>query len=289
MPKSSWNISPSPRKCVGLADVAGERGLMFSSAGQVTVGYGPPPSTYPTYPSIPLRERIRPHEYPPEWDIPWDKIESRYEVTKQAIGPYGAEYYLYTELRYRIIQLFTNADDAAKANMDVMLAAYSSLDMDAMQEPEFIPPSPKVLELDTLLAKYSPLFADAQDAPTTTLDVSLEWCTPQVRTLAEILLEHYTPSFQGIVFVEQRHVAFALARLLPRLTTLKGKIKSAELVGHGASAAAKAKVRGMALQNQQDVVKQFRNGELNLRMSVPDFCLFIRRTHPVSSHRYFRR
>jgi endoribonuclease Dicer len=152
--------------------------------------------------------------------------------------------------------------------MDVMLAAYSSLDFDAMHEPEFVPPSPKVLELDSLLAKYSPLFADVQSEGATTLDVALEWCTPQVQKLADLLLEYHTPSFQGIVFVEQRHVAFALARLLPRLTTLKGKIKSAELVGHGASAAAKAKVRGMALQNQQDVVKQFRNGELNLRASV---------------------
>jgi endoribonuclease Dicer len=205
---------------------------------------------------------------PPEWGIPWDKIEARYEVTKHSLGLFGAEFYLYTELRYRIIQLFTSADDATKLNMDVMLIAYSTPDFDSMMAPEFVPPSVEILHLDALLAKYTPLFADISDTTLTTIDVQLEWCTPQVQVLAKELARRHTPSFQGIVFVEQRHVALALAKLLPRLSILKKKIRCAELVGHGASAATKAKIKGMALQNQQDVVKQFRDGELNLRMFV---------------------
>jgi endoribonuclease Dicer len=196
------------------------------------------------------------------------------------LGLYGAEYYLYTELRYRMIQLFTSADEATKLNMDVMLVAYATPDFDSMLTPEFVPPSVEVLLLDELLSKYTPLFADYTDPTISTIDVSLDWCTPQIQKLVELLVARHTPSFQGIIFVEQRHVALALAKLLPRLTPLKRKIKCAELVGHGASAVTKMKIKGMAIQSQQDVVKQFRDGEINLRMCVCFTCLLHTLTCP---------
>jgi endoribonuclease Dicer len=234
----------------------------------LVVQYDGPSLSYPTYPGITIYDRLETLTLPDDWKIPWDKIQARYEVTKMTLGLYGAEYYLYTELRYRMIQLFTSADEATKLNMDVMLIAYATPDFDSMLTPEFVPPSIEVLLLDELLSKYTPLFADYADPTVSTIDVHLDWCTPQIRELVRILEDRYTPSFQGIIFVEQRHVALALAKLLPRLTQLKKKIKCAELVGHGASAVTKLKIKGMAIQNQQDVVKQFRDGEINLRMCV---------------------
>ena len=75
----------------------------------------------------------------------------------------------------------------------------------------------------------------------------------------------YTNDFQGIVFVEQRHVAACLARILPRIPQLEPYIRSSQLIGHGASNMAKSQVRGMALKTQQDVVRMFRDREVNLR------------------------
>jgi endoribonuclease Dicer len=175
------------------------------------------------------------------------------------------------EMKQRLVQVFTQDTQVhASQNQTLkdvfMVDTSNSIDWDAITDNvHFVPPSPEVIQLDELLARYMFLFSDPDLVDTISLDVPLEWCTPQVKKLVELLVEHHTQSFQGIVFVEQRHVATALARLLPRIPVLQGKIKSAELVGHGASAAAKALVKGMGVQNQQDVVKSFRDGELNLR------------------------
>ena len=213
---------------------------------------------YPTYPTPFLRSRLRELDLPAEWEIPWDKIEARYEVTWQCLGPFGAELYLYLDMKQRIVQLFAQAQEAST---DAFLQDFAGWDLDMMQAATSMPPSPELVKLDILLSKYQLLFVESEHA----FDVGREWCTPQVLALVDVLLKHYTDSFQGIVFVEQRHVALSLSRLLPRLPELKGRIKSAELVGHGGTTAAKAQLKGMAIANQQDVVKLFRDGEINLR------------------------
>ena len=98
-----------------------------------------------------------------------------------------------------------------------------------------------------------------------------------------MLLEYHTPTFHGIVFVEQRQVAACLAKILGNIPELRGKIRCAELVGHGGghgggrhgggngsgrgrgAASVRADVKGMGLAKQQDTVRMFRDGDINLR------------------------
>jgi endoribonuclease Dicer len=171
-------------------------------------------------------------------------------------------------MKQRIIALFTQ-DSSISSNKDMFIVDPGPLEWDFTDNDNFVPPSAEVVELDALLAKYIFLFSDPDRPETIPVDVPLEWCTPQIHKLVDLLSEHYTQSFQGIVFVEQRHVAMALARILPRIPQLHGKIKSAELVGHGAAVSSRAQLKGMGIQNQQDVVRMFREGDLNLRESPP--------------------
>lgn len=96
--------------------------------------------------------------------------------------------------------------------------------------------------------------------------VNLEWCTPKVATLVDILLHFYAPAFQGIIFVQQRQVAFALSKILESTPRLEGKIRCAFLVGQGVDA--------QGLQNRyqgeskfSNPVKAFRDGKINICQS----------------------
>lgn len=108
-----------------------------------------------------------------------------------------------------------------------------------------------------------------------------------------MLLEYHTPTFHGIVFVEQRQVAACLAKILGNIPELRGKIQCAELVGHGGGhgggghgggngsgrgkgvASARADVKGMGLARQQDTVRMFREGDINLRAFSENFSLAV--------------
>jgi len=94
---------------------------------------------------------------------------------------------------------------------------------------------------------------------------NLDWCTPKLKTLVGILLEHYSPSFQGIIFVEQRHDAYTLSKVLNILPELHGKIRSAFLVGQGVNA------DGVSTRTEfyeGDPVKLFRDHILNIRKQI---------------------
>ena len=129
---------------------------------------------------------------------------------------------------------------------------------------------PKLKELEGILAEYSVFFEEPKEGEPP-VSIFPHWCSPKVMILAQTLFERYTPTFQGIVFVEQRHIANCLAVMLPRIPLLNGLIKSDQLVGHGTGGNAKqpqAKgIRGMAVRGQQDTVKMFRERQINIRMA----------------------
>lgn len=234
--------------------------------------YPPPNEEYPTYPTPRLRDRLRDLTFPLEWDIPWDKVYGRYEVCLQCLGPFGAELYLYWDMKQRILALMAQSEDFS---INTLLSNYAGWDLDMLQAATSRTASKELLALEKVLNLYNTLFLDTETA----FDVRDDWCTPQLLYLAEIISMNKTDTFQAIVFVEQRHVALALAKLLPRLDKLKNVVRCAELIGHGALNVAGTRFKGMGIANQQQIVKLFREGEYNLREScvvnAPSLCRLV--------------
>lgn len=117
-----------------------------------------------------------------------------------------------------------------------------------------------------VLKDFKPFFpsdASSHDIP---ISVSLDWCTPKVKVLVDLLNEFGTkyPAFQCVIFVEQRQVASTLSKLLQAIPELDSKIKTAFLVGQGAGA------DGVVRSTDQysgDPVKSFKDGLINVRES----------------------
>ena len=214
---------------------------------------------YPRYGRLTLWERLDLDELPIELGFPVNKIRTRYEVTYNSLGLFGAELFLYIDIKHRILQILNQADE--EAEYPIFLPMTVGNDMPPL-DPKF---APELEALDYILSEYQCYFEDENDPEVVPVRVQLEWCSPKVRDLADLLFKYYTNDFQGIVFVEQRHVAACLARILPRIPQLEPYIRSSQLIGHGASNMAKSQVRGMALKTQQDVVRMFRDREVNLR------------------------
>lgn len=203
-------------------------------------------------------------------DFPLDKIETRYHSAHQILGPFGAECYLWAEVKQRIAAFMLVQMEARRDEMLEDMTNAMALDSPPI---ETIHSSSSAILSSTnaILDRFSPLLGDADslDPDVVQIDIDIEWCTPQVAALAETLISHYKPTFQGIVFVEQRHIAVALAKLLSRLPGLRGRVRCADLIGHGGQNT--ANLKGMEIQGQQDVVRAFRKGEMNLRMHNPLF------------------
>ena len=220
--------------------------------------YPAPPGSYPEYPLQSLRLKLGLESLPREISIPVDKILTRYEVTYYSLGPYGADYYLYSEVKQRVAQL---TQDAVELAMGILppdqyaqaAAGYPIIGLEGTLHP-------KLKHLETTLKEFQSFF-EPEDGGRS---IPFSWCTPKVKQLVEILFGRYTMTFQGIVFVEQRHIARSLAAILPRTPLLEHLIKCDQLVGHGTVNSTKTFVKGMGVRNQQDTVKMFRAKELNL-------------------------
>ncbi|NWX37911.1 DHX58 helicase, partial [Notiomystis cincta] len=90
---------------------------------------------------------------------------------------------------------------------------------------------------------------------------------PRLVKLEEILREHFQPlgTSRGIVFTKTRQSAHSLLSWLQTTATLRGQhIRAAVLTGAGYS----SQTRRMTQNEQQDVIKQFRVGALNLLFST---------------------
>ncbi|NXH80046.1 DHX58 helicase, partial [Edolisoma coerulescens] len=88
---------------------------------------------------------------------------------------------------------------------------------------------------------------------------------PRLGKLEEILREHFQPlgTSRGIVFTKTRQSAHSLLSWLQTIATLR-HIRAAVLTGAGYS----NQTRHMTQNEQQDVIKQFREGALNLLFST---------------------
>jgi endoribonuclease Dicer len=175
-------------------------------------------------------------------------------VTYHSLGPYGAELFLYHEMKHRIAQ-FTNQ---AESEMDYMTSVQYENHTQEVELPE------ELRDMVTVLEHCKSWFEDEDDPDTVPTRIEPKWCSPKVIRLSHMLFEYYSPTFQGIVFVEQRHVAMCLSKMLPRIPPLELYFKSAQLIGHGAGNVQRSNTRGMALRTQRDVVEMFRHREINI-------------------------
>ena len=117
-----------------------------------------------------------------------------------------------------------------------------------------------------ILQDFQSFFPQNKTSSTSPVPVSkLDWCTPKLKVLVDILLEHHSPTFQGIIFVEQRRDASTLSKVLNLLPELHGKIRSAFLVGQGVNA------DGVSTRTdfcEGDPIKLFRDHVLNIRKQI---------------------
>ncbi|TFY62422.1 hypothetical protein EVJ58_g3872 [Rhodofomes roseus] len=230
--------------------------------------YPAPLESYPAYPEYTLWNRLHLETLPPHIDIPVEKIRARYDITYASLGPYGAELFLYTDMKQRIAQMLLQASGAERDFLSFAYPGFGLDDLSTKPGAMNVELPPEAEDLQDALIEFRSFFEETNDPEAGPLTVHLKWCSPKVRELIDILFEHYTGTFQGIVFVEQRHVAACLATMLPRVPQLSHLIKAGQLIGHGAANLAKSQVRGMALRTQQDIVRMFRDKQINLLIAT---------------------
>ncbi|KAJ6546986.1 hypothetical protein B0H19DRAFT_1163345 [Mycena capillaripes] len=178
-------------------------------------------------------------------NINWDEIERRYTATRFNLGPYCASLYLYLEINHRISQFWK----------DGMLEETGGLADNS--DPQYTRSSPSIMaemvQIQEILAGYDYLSASSP--------VCLEWCSPKITALVEILLSHKSQPMQCIIFVEQRQVAACLAKLLPCVPALSDGVRCAQLVGQGDSTEGFSKTLD---QTAQSTLQSFREGRIDL-------------------------
>lgn len=95
--------------------------------------------------------------------------------------------------------------------------------------------------------------------------------SPKMEALLTILRSESRPDFTGIVFVQQRATAAALAHALSSSPTIAAELRTAVFVGTSTSSARKAKIAELPLPSASELgrrgaktLEAFRTGELNL-------------------------
>lgn len=222
---------------------------------QIIKQYSSPPKEYPSYPAPTLWNRCDTIPRTQDIVIPWMKIQTRYRVAYESLGPYGAEMFLHAELKQQVRCLL----DAA-APKEAFVSETGPRKFDVNEDNDKSDLVDKLDQVLQLLAPYDELLVATAGK---LLDPS--WCTPKVAALVDILLTNYHESFQSIVFVEQRHIATSLAELIDRLPSATGRLRCAVLLGHGTTDNSTASIKGMPTRIQGDVVQMFRKREVNVR------------------------
>ncbi|EGO21809.1 hypothetical protein SERLADRAFT_441040 [Serpula lacrymans var. lacrymans S7.9] len=210
-----------------------------------------------------------------EINIPVDKLHMKYQMTRNSLGAFSADLFLYTDIKTRLIHFIDELESSQNETFLGLDGFDHHIDVDESSESaqsQFPAISPDLEQIDAILSEFRPFFDSGTEVPAVPIPVPLAWCTPKVNALVEVLLEHYSPTFHAIVFVEQRQVAACLAKILPCIPELRGYVRCAELVGHGANhghgPVVNSNARGMGLARQQDTVELFRQGKLNLLVAT---------------------
>ena len=148
------------------------------------------------------------------------------------------------------------------------LLAFSSDDMDVDVDNVVVPSKPlknvpkDIFNIFEILRDFEAFFPG--DFSSSKVSITLaDWYTPKVHKLIDILKEYYTPTFQCIIFVEQRQDALCLARLLQSIPNLTEYIQCGYLMGNGTN---NEGVLKMADRLHGDPIKSFRERQINICM-----------------------
>ena len=200
-------------------------------------------------------------------------METRYYNTLNNVGPYCASLFLFSEIRHLIENISRERDqDLFHSDEDTDPASKKFPD--------------EVTFIRDILEDLRPFFP-ADPAKTIPISVPLDWCTPKVKVLVDLLLECHVkdPAFQCVVFVEQRQVASTLSKILQAIPELTGRITSAFLVGQGVNS------EGLSRQSEHfngDPVKMLKDGVINV-CEYTNSCNHRTLSEKPYSNRYFCR
>ncbi|KAG5651502.1 hypothetical protein H0H81_008396 [Sphagnurus paluster] len=220
--------------------------------------FSSPPAAgeYKAYPSPSLWDCLRVFDKSlwDELNVPWASIEMRYYATLSNLGPYAASLFLYDEVEQHVARVY----DEHMQNLRTL--EYTD-DLDLPSGVKFGPPPPDFWQMREVHVDFRGLLAH----PSPDQPISLEWFTPKVQVLVDILRAYCTADFQGIIFVEQRQTAICLAQILPAIAELSGLVRCGPLMGQGVNSDGIAKTTPSCHKN---VVEAFRKGEINLLIAT---------------------
>ncbi|KAJ3566679.1 hypothetical protein NP233_g6850 [Leucocoprinus birnbaumii] len=221
--------------------------------------YPPPPETY-DFPEPTLSQCLSVIS-PSTWDhieVSWSNITARYDTTLLNLGPYCASLYLFLEIRHALQRSNTGISSSPTEiqgdTMEPIPTTFTS-----KKAPE------ELAIVRDIISEFEAFFWKEGNPNVVPIVVPGTWCTPKLNALKEILLEFYTPTFQAIVFVEQRQVAACLSKTLPAIPELKNKIHSAHLVGQGANVDGVSKTTD---SYHGDPIEAFRRGRVNVLIAT---------------------
>ncbi|KAG2020892.1 type III restriction enzyme-like protein, variant 2 [Coprinopsis cinerea AmutBmut pab1-1] len=196
-------------------------------------------------------------------DIPWTKLAMRHNMTLGNIGPYCASLYLFSEMRhilsglhYKVMKILATEEqnDAMAIKIDVSSA-----------HPTKLPPL-ALYDLLEIIDGFEPYFVSSEETSELPIPVPLDWCTPKLRIMVNIIRSHLANPIQMIIFVEQRQTAACLAQVLEVIPELKGLAKCGYLMGHGT--AGDITRRDEERKSKADPIKLFREKEINILIAT---------------------
>lgn len=221
--------------------------------------YSHPPEHY-DYPSPTIHQclQVIDDSVWSQLDIPWSSIQLRYAITLNDLGPYCASFFLHQEIGYHITKVIRERNQNTTDGLDDILEGI----LPSSNPSSRTLPSDILLITDILLA-FDPILS-AEITLLDSIDVSLDWFTPKVKLLVNMLAEYHshTPTFQCIIFVEQRQIASCLCRALQAIPELRGMVKCSFLTGQGVNSEGVSKQTDRSLG---DPVKLFRDHDINIR------------------------
>lgn len=248
-------------KIVGVHEHVEELQANFSRLDEIIQQYPYPPQTYEEYPEPTLYNTLKVFyvNSPDLFDrlaVPWSKIEMRYYMTLSNLGPYCASLYLYSEMQHHMA--------AATAKAKELLAPESedhSMNIDTT-DPSKSPPL-EMFDILEILDDFSSFF-ELKDGMLP-IAVPMNWNSPKIRVLADIIRKNQKKGFQCIIFVEQRQVASCLSKVLEAIPELEGLVRSAHLIGQGVSSDA---MTNQAHFSKGDPIKLFREKAINVLIAT---------------------
>ncbi|KAH6919140.1 type III restriction enzyme [Coprinopsis sp. MPI-PUGE-AT-0042] len=252
-------------KVIGVHEHVSELEQHYSKFEEVIETYDYPPEAYPIFPSPTLFHCLKTFNAndPSLFDnlgISFNKLEMRYYMTLNNLGPYAASLFLFSEMHHQLDGQLQKAQKAlsVESHMEAM-----SLDAEVASR---LPPIGMFDILD-VMDGYEPWFLDLSqdDASKLPVTVPLDWCTTKLQRLIEILKTHLQNPIQTIIFVEQRQTASCLAKVLEVVEELKDVVRCGYLVGVTKTMDGLSKLSGTPNVNP---VELFRDRKINVLIAT---------------------